>query len=215
MELRAGPKPAFSRRAGNASRRIAWLVLLIGAILLLLIWHTTRSGSVGGTVDAEASAGQPSISSAAADPHAPAEVAAEIPLSALRQLCVAEIRDTGSASACREYEIRSRYERDPEIQVIPSDASASKPAMLAPTAQADKIRPSRDWLQAVERYCDPLPRGSIQYRQCRTNDARQWIKTQCEGFNRALETTYGAYRQQLWADRTAACSAAETFQPVN
>ena len=215
MELRAGPKPVPSRRAGDASRRIALLVLLIGAILLLLVWHATRSASVGDTVDAESSEEQPSTGPASADPTPATDVAAEIPLSALRQLCVAEIKDTGSASACREYEIRTRYERDPEIQVIPSAASASKPATLAPTAQADKIRPSRDWLQAVERYCDPLPRGSIHYRRCRTDGARQWIKNQCEGFDRALETTYGAYRQQLWADRAAACSAAETFQPVN
>lgn len=215
MELRAGPKPVLSRRAGDASRRTALLVLLIGAILLLLVWHTTRSGSFRETVDAESTEGAPSISPASADPQIPSDVAAEIPLSALRQLCVAEIKHKGSASACREYEIRTRYERDPEIQVIPSSVPGSEPAPLAPTERADTVRPSRDWLQAVERYCDSLPRGSIQYRQCRANDARQWIKTQCESFDRALETTYGAYRQQLWADRTSACSAAEKFQPVN
>jgi hypothetical protein len=215
MELRAGPKPDFPRRSSETPRLIALLFVLVGAILLLLGWKMTQPGNVQGAVDTESTERQQSANPVSADPQAAADVAAEIPLSALRQLCVAEIKDTGSASACREYEIRTRYERDPEIQVIPSSVSGSKPAPLAPTKRADTVRPSRDWLQAVERYCDALPRGSIQYRQCRAHDARQWIKTRCEGFDRALETTYGAYRQQLWADRTSACSAAEKFQPVN
>lgn len=213
MELRAGPKPDFFRRSGETPRLIALLFVLVGAILLLLGWNMTRPGNVQVVADAESTKRQLSTNSVPADPQA--TVAAEIPLSALRQLCVAEIKDAGSASACREYEIRTRYERDPGIQVIPSSVSGSRPTPPVATKRADTVRPSRDWLQAVERYCERLSRGSIQYRHCRANDARQWIKAKCEGFDKALETTYGAYRQQLWADRTSACSAAEKFQPVN
>lgn len=209
------PKRLHSRAAENSWRMallVAGLVVMLGLAAMYYLPRLNGLSLLQPVIPERAARSQALTSEAVV---APTEMAQPRSLSALRQACVEEARGEGSGPACREYEERTRSETDRDINVVTFVPPPSVPA--APARKSSRrYSPTRDWMYAVEHHCDGYTYGSIKYRNCRSRDAARWIKNKCRHFSNELETARGEeWRQQLWADREAACSAANRFNPVN
>lgn len=210
------PQRLHSRASEDSWRTALLIAGLVVTVGLAAMYYLPRLGVLTPPQEQSASRetpeGTPVLSEEGA--VAPAMLPQPRALSGLRQACVEEVRNKGSGHACREYEERTRSETDPDINVITFVPPPPVPA--APARRSRRYGPTRDWMYAVEHYCDVFPYGSIKYRNCRSRDASRWIKGKCRYFTTELESAQGEeWRQQLWADREAACSAVNRFNPVN